>query len=213
MDGASSDGTLGAIERHHHTRMRMTSEPDAGIYDALNKGIQRASGDVIGVLHSDDLFADDRVIERVAQRFDSGDLDCVYSDLDYVSSKDSQTVVRHWKAGVFKPSKLRYGWMPPHPTLFVRRAALERYGPYDTDYRIAADYKLMLKLFKTEGIKVAYIPEVLVRMRLGGASNQSLRHLLRKSSEDYRALRQTNTGGAITLAFKNARKIGQFLRR
>ena len=122
-------------------------------------------------------------------------------------------VIRYWKSGTYHPDRLRRGWMPPHPTLFLRREVFVQHGLYDTSYRIAADYEAVLRYFVKGGIRAAYVPEVLVRMRLGGESNRSLRQLLRKSREDYRALRSTGMGGFGTLALKNLGKLPQFIQR
>lgn len=212
IDGASTDGTLEIVEALRTPAMRMSSEPDDGIYDALNKGLALATGDVLGLVHSDDLLADDGVLTDVAAEFADPAVEAVYGDLEYVAADAPERVVRYWRSGEFSREKLRRGWMPPHPTLFVRRSVIERHGAYDTSYRIAADYDAVLRWFGA-GIEVRYIPRVLVRMRLGGESNASFGRLLRKSAEDYRALRASGVGGAGTLLLKNASKVPQFLRR
>lgn len=210
IDGASRDNTLAEIERHRHPALRVFSERDGGIYDALNKGMRRATGDVIGLLHSDDLLAHDEVLHRVATAFRDPDVQATYGDLDYVSAADPLRVIRHWRAGVFRRDKLRLGWMPPHPTIFLRRSVLERFGTYDTTYRVAADYEAILRWFGRGRIRAAYIPEVLVKMRVGGESNGSLRHILRKSREDYRALRSHGMSATSALLIKNLSKLPQF---
>lgn len=191
--------------------MRIVSEPDRGIYDALNKGIRAATGDVIGLVHSDDFLAHPLVLERVAARFAETGADAVYGDLDYVSASDTTRVIRHWRSGAFTPQKLARGWMPPHPALFLRREVFERLGSYDTSYRIAADYDAILRYFGRGGICPAYLPEVLVKMRVGGESNRSLGRILRKSREDYRALRSNGVSGLGALVWKNASKLPQFI--
>lgn len=213
QDGASSDGTLDIIAAHPFANRQMVSEKDGGIYDALNRGFARASGDVVGLLHSDDYFADADVLARVAEAFGDPAVQAVYGDLDYVAAEDTDRVVRHWQAGDFAADKLAKGWMPPHPTLFLRRSVIEECGLFDTSFRIAADYDAILRYFSQPGFDAAYIPHVLVKMRLGGASNASLRHILRKSLEDHTALRKNKVGGMGTLAAKNLQKIPQFLRR
>jgi glycosyltransferase involved in cell wall biosynthesis len=213
IDGGSTDGTLERIEQHRHPGLSVFSGPDGGIYDALNKGIARATGDVVGLLHSDDFFADARVLSRVSAAFAATGADAVYGDLQYVAADDPERVIRHWKAGAFSPVMLQRGWMPPHPTLFLRREVFDRLGDYDTSYRIAADYEAVLRWFGHGGITSTYIPEVLVRMRVGGESNRSLSRIIRKSREDYRALRTNRIGGFPTLIFKNISKIPQFLKK
>lgn len=213
VDGASRDGTLDVVRAHPDPRVVLVSEPDKGIYDALNKGIRRAKGDVVGLMHSDDQFAHTQVLEKVALAFADPAIDIVYGDLDYVSASDVTTVVRHWRAGEFTRARLRQGWMPPHPTVFARVSVFADHGLYDTSYRIAADYEAMLRFFGRAGLRSAYIPEVLVKMRTGGASNRSLKHILLKSGEDLRALRANGVGGVGTLAAKNLSKIPQFFTR
>jgi glycosyltransferase involved in cell wall biosynthesis len=211
IDGASTDGTLMAVEKASHSALRLVSEPDGGIYDALNKGIRLASGDVIGVLHSDDFFAHDQVIEKVAAAFSDPGTLAAYGDLDYVSATNETKILRRWRSGHFSLEKLRRGWMPPHPTLFLRREVFERHGLYDQSYRIAADYEAVLRYFGREDLRPVYIPEVLVKMRVGGESNRSLGRILRKSREDYRALKTNRIGGIAALAWKNLSKVPQFV--
>ena len=211
VDGASTDGTWEWLQRNGLRGSVMSSEPDKGIYNALNKGLRKASGDVVGFMHSDDFFADDRVLEEVAQAFQHHEVDAVYGDLDYVLSKDASQVVRRWRSGGFSVSKLRMGWMPPHPTLYVRRKVIERLGGFDERYKISADYDAVLRYFSSEGFTAHYIPQVLVKMRTGGASNASLRTIARKSLEDYWALKRHRIGGVGSLLAKNFRKIEQFL--
>jgi glycosyltransferase len=213
IDGGSADGTLTEVQRLAHPGMRVISEPDRGIYDALNKGIRHATGDVVGLMHSDDFFAHDRVLEKVAFAFASTGADAVYGDLDYVAAQETSRVIRRWQSGEFAPHLLARGWMPPHPTLFVRREEMMRLGLYNTDYRIAADYEAILRWFGKGGLQLAYIPEVLVKMRVGGESNRSLGRILQKSREDYRALRTNDVGGVQALAWKNLSKLPQFLKK
>ena len=211
VDGASSDGTMREVQKLAHPDMRVISEPDQGIYDALNKGVRNATGDVVGLMHSDDFFAHDQVLETVADAFELTGADAVYGDLDYVAANDTSRVIRHWKSKDFAPRSLAQGWMPPHPTLFVRREAMMRLGLYDISYRIAADYEAILRWFGKGNLKATYVPQVLVKMRVGGESNRSFERILRKSREDYRALRTNGVGGVGTLARKNLSKLPQFL--
>jgi len=213
LDGGSSDTTVNLIRAAGPLVSSWTSEPDAGIYDALNKGISRASGDVVGFLHADDAFADDRVLARISKVFGNPQVDACYGDLIYVRQDDPTHILRYWKSDEFNRTKLARGWMPPHPTFYVRRKVYEEFGGFDTGYRIAADYDNMLRILLGLKGEVAYIPEVLVRMRAGGISNRSLRNVIRKSKEDYRALRSNGIGGWRALAWKNLSKLGQFVRR
>jgi len=211
QDGGSRDGTLDMIRQFCASSFQLISEPDTGIYDAINKGISRASGDVIGLMHSDDFFPDDLVLERVAEAFRDPAVDGVYGDLDYVSASNTDKIVRRWRSEPYHPDLLKRGWMPPHPTLYLRREVFDRWGLYDTSMRIAADYEAMLRYFVKGDIRVAYIPYVLVKMRVGGESNRSLSRILRKSREDYIALRRHGVGGIPTLLAKNLSKLEQFL--
>ncbi|MEO1502379.1 MAG: glycosyltransferase family 2 protein [Pseudomonadota bacterium] len=209
QDGGSTDGTQEILQSREN--IALVSEPDDGIYDAINRGIARSTGEIVGLLHSDDVFASQSVLSRVAEAFVDPEVDAVYGDLDYVAATNLSKVIRHWSPGHFTPQKLARGWMPPHPTLYLRRNVFETCGLYDTSYRIAGDYDGILRYFSQPGFKAVHVPEVLVKMRVGGASNRSLSHILRKSREDFRALRKNEVGGVMALAAKNLSKVGQFL--
>ena len=213
VEGKSEDGSLAAVERAAHDRMRLITEPDKGIYDALNKGIRHATGDVIGFIHSDDFFAHDGVLARIATAFEDPAVEAVFSDLDYVSQDDTSRVIRHWSTGPFDSRRLKYGWMPAHPTLYLRREVYERFGTYDINFGIAADYDFILRYFSQATGESVYIPEVLYKMRLGGVSNRSLSKIRQKMNEDLLAIRRNNIGGLSTLALKNLSKIVQFIAR
>lgn len=214
IDGASSDGTLELLESRADGLSILVSEQDCGIYDALNKGIKLSSGDVVGFLHADDVYAHADVLAHIAATFETNpDICAVYGDLQYVRSEDTSVVVRHWKSSPFSAKRLAWGWMPPHPTLYVRREWYEKIGGLDTRYRIAADYFSILQMFSDTTFKSVYLPEVLVKMRLGGASNRSIKSIVRKSCEDWDALKRTNVGvlgGVGALFWKNFSKLTQF---
>jgi len=211
IDGASTDGTKELLQGYAKRLSVVVSEPDAGIYDALNKGLRYATGDVVGFMHSDDVFAHSDVLARIASAFVDPRVRAVYGDLVYVRQHDPKKVVRYWRAGPFSARRLRWGWMPPHPTLYVRRAVYEQVGGFDCGYRIAADYEHILRIFADPELTPFYIPEVLVRMRLGGKSNRSLSNIIRKSHEDWNALRRNRVGGLGALVWKNLSKVGQFI--
>ena len=210
QDGGSTDGTQQIIERLDHPAVSVVSESDNGIYDAINRGIARATGDVIGLLHSDDFFTDNSVLSAVAEGFADPEVDGLFGDLDYVAAGDTSRIIRRWRSGAYDPANLRKGWMPPHPTLYLRREVFEKFGLYDTSYQIAADYDAMLRYLVKGRIRLAYIPKVMIKMRVGGESNRSLGRILRKSREDYRAIKSNGVGGLGTLAMKNLSKVRQF---
>lgn len=211
QDGGSTDGTLEVIAGLSNESTSLQSEPDGGIYPAINRAIIRSKGDIVGLLHSDDFYASSTVLEKVAAAFRDSAVDGVYGDLQYVSVGDPPRVVRHWRSGRCTALQIALGWMPPHPTLFLRRTVFDRWGLYNTDFRIAADYDAMLRWIVGGRINLAYIPEVLVKMRVGGESNGSFSRVFLKSREDYRAIRRNGVGGVGTLLAKNLRKIPQFL--
>ena len=222
VDGASTDGTVEIIKNYSKGQSAPSgqyqntkevcwiSEPDEGIYDAINKGIRMATGDAIGFLHSDDKFYSQDTIAHIAAAFASSKADVVYGDLEYCKG---EKVTRSWKSNTFNPRSLKYGWMPPHPTMYVRREVYKQVGEYDSWFRISADYDMILRIF-TAGYKTHYIPQVLVSMETGGASNKNTKARLSKTQEDYIVLRKNNVGaGYVTVACKQLRKVRQFLGR
>lgn len=211
VDGGSSDNTLEIIDEHKKHIDILIQEPDNGIYDALNKGLRSASGDIIGFLHADDIFANSNVLKNISRRFHETNCNALYGDLQYVHRVDTERTFRKWKAGRFKPSKLNKGWMPPHPAFYATRQIYATTGYFNTKYSIAADYDLLLRILKKPGLKIEYIPEYLVKMRIGGESNRNLRNIIRKSIEDYQCIKQNNVGGVITVILKNLRKIHQLI--
>jgi len=213
IDAASTDGTIDIIKQYQDKISIFVSEPDSGIYYGLNKGIALATGEVVGFLHSDDLYQHNNVIAMIAEAFKNYQVDSVFGDLTYVNNKDTSKVIRYWKSGGFSSKKLRRGWMPPHPTFFVKRHVYERAGVFDTSFKIAADYDIILRFLGKYNITTHYIPEVLVKMRVGGESNKSLRNLLQKSKEDLRAMRNNDTGNLCSLFIKNITKLPQFLKK
>jgi len=214
VDGGSNDGTIDIIQAYRERISQWISEPDQGIYDAMNKGLKMATGEVIGFLHSSDLYAHPRVIEEVAQVFGNSHVSSVYGDLQYVDKENLNRVIRNWKSSPYRHGKFRQGWMPPHPTFFVRKEIYEKYGYFNTHFRIAGDYELMLRFLERYRISAVYIPEVLVKMRWGGMSNGGIKNILIKSYEDYRAWGMNDLNGSVhTILFKNLSKIPQFLEK
>jgi len=190
IDGNSSDNTCVLVRANSHPNLLLISEPDKGIYDAMNKGLGKASGDVVGFLNSDDFYADVDVLARVAKAFEEDSrVEACFGDLLYVT-EDNQSVVRYWKSRPFVPGSFAHGWAPAHPTFYIRRSALDRLGGFDLSYRLAADTEMMMRYLEKGRVRSTYIPEVLVRMRVGGATNRSLRNIFSQNQEIFRALKK-----------------------
>lgn len=212
VDGGSSDGTLDIIRQFPHVAC-LVSEKDNGLYDAMNKGLKKATGDVIGILNSDDLYLSRDVLKKVSACFDDTGVSAVYGDLQYVSPTHPERVIRNWHSGEFTRKSFYYGWMPPHPTFFVRKEVYEKVGLFNTNLRTAADYEMMLRILLKHRFDAAYIPEVLVKMRAGGLSNRSLKHRLAANREDREAWRLNELKPYFfTLYLKPLRKIFQYLK-
>lgn len=211
IDGASTDNTLDIVRSYEHVS-KYISERDMGLYDAMNKGVQLATGDVIGILNSDDVYAHEDVLSHVAQMFQNEKTDTLYGDLDFVAPNDLNKVVRSWRSGKFSRTNFQFGWMPPHPTFFVRREVYEQTGLFNLSLRSAADYELMLRILFKHQYKTSYLKEVLVKMRVGGMSNGSWRKRLKANFEDRMAWEMNNLRPYFfTLYLKPIRKVFQFL--
>jgi glycosyltransferase len=211
IDGGSTDSTLQIAGDFAHVTT-ICSEPDRGLYDAVNKGLRLATGDVIGILNSDDFYAHDRVLLLVAEWLNATGAEALYADLEYVHPTRPEKVVRYWKSGRCKPEKFQLGWMPPHPTFFVRKSVYDQYGAYNADLQVSADYELMLRFLFREKISVCYLPEVITRMRAGGLSNARLANRWRANREDRRAWRLNGLKPPFyTLLLKPVLKIRQFI--
>jgi glycosyltransferase involved in cell wall biosynthesis len=214
VDGCSTDGTIDVIHAEGTHLAWFLSEPDKGIYDALNKGLRFATGEVIGILHSDDLFAEPEILQRVHQQLSNDTIEACYGDLLYVDREDTSKVIRYWKSGQYDPQRFYWGWMPPHPTFFVKRTVYEKYGLFNLDMGSAADYELMLRFLVKNCVRTTYIPDVLVKMRVGGTSNASLANRIRANRNDRKAW---EVNGLIpypwTLLLKPVRKIPQYFMR
>ena len=212
VDAASTDGTMEVLERYRDSITTLISEPDNGIYDGMNKGIRHATGDVVGILNADDRYSDETVLRDVAEVFADDAADACYGNLVYVNHNDE--IERYWKTGDVSLRKWYWGWMPPHPTFFVRRSIYDEYGGFNLEFPIAADYELMLRLFVRLRISVRYLDRVLVRMALGGASNGSISNIIRANSEVARAWRSNGLRGGFLVPFlKPASKIFQYVGR
>ncbi|HWY37460.1 MAG TPA: glycosyltransferase family 2 protein [Bacteroidia bacterium] len=212
VDGRSSDDTLSVIRNYRHKIDHFISEKDDGLYHALNKGIALATGDIIGILHADDFYISDDVLTAVAETFKMNDADAVYADLYYVDKDNTDKIVRKWRSGNYTPGKFLWGWMPPHPAFFVKKEMYNRYGVFNTSLRSAADYELMLRLIHKHKIKLAYLPQYIVKMRTGGQSNASIANRVKANKEDRKAWELNGLKPYFfTLTLKPLRKIFQFL--
>lgn len=214
VDGGSTDGTLQALAPFRDHIATLISEPDRGLYDAMNKGIKASTGDVVAFLNADDVYASRDVLARVAATFRDKGGEAIYGDLHYVDAKDLTRVLRRWRSGKFRLGAFRRGWMPPHPTLFIKRDCFERWGLFTLALLSAADYELMLRFIHRHGMTLTYLPETLVLMRDGGVSNASLTHRLRAHREDWKAWRMNGyLPSPFTMLAKPLRKLPQFLSR
>lgn len=214
IDGCSTDATVSIATANVRHQLKVFSDPDQGLYDAMNKGVRQTTGDIIGILNADDFYASPDVLQMVADTFRDESVDACYGDLCYVDYYDTGKIVRYWRAGDFHYRKFYWGWMPPHPTFFVRRSVYERYGLFNLDLGSAADYELMLRFIVKYRIRAAYIPEVLVKMRTGGVSNASLRNRLLANRMDRKAWAVNDLKPyPWTLWLKPLRKIGQWVIR
>lgn len=191
VDGASKDSTMAIVNEYGDKISKVVSEPDKGIYDAMNKGISFATGDVIGILNSDDFYESNDVVESVADSFSSSqDSQVVFGDVVFVNADDLKTVTRFYAAGKFRPWKLRFGWMPPHPATFVRAGAYKEIGPYSEEYKISADYEMFIRLLLVHKYEFSRLDKVLVRMRAGGVSTSGIKSSLRLNKEIVQACRR-----------------------
>jgi len=213
VDGGSTDGTLKILDRYRDQISEIFSGPDLGIYDAMNKGLRLASGDVVGFLNADDVYAHEGVLKQVVDVMADARVDACYADLVYVDKDDPNKVVRYWKSQPYEDGLFLKGWMPAHPTFFVRRDVYREQGGFDLSYRRQADFELAMRLFLKGGIRTVYIPQVLVLMRSGGASS-SLIHILQGNIEAYRACKEYGLG--VTPLFvvrKILSRVPQFIKR
>lgn len=213
VDGLSKDNTLDIVKKYGDKIAKVISEKDKGIYDAINKGVDLATGEVVAILNSDDLYSHNRVIESIMKTFTDSGADAVYGDLVYVERNNTAKITRTWHSGRYKEGKFLKGWMPPHPSFFVKRWCYQRFGKFHTNFKTSADYELMLRFIHVNKIKLAYLPEILVRMRLGGQSNVSLANRLEANREDRKAWEMNGLKpGRLTLIRKPLSKVLQFLK-
>ncbi len=214
IDGGSTDRTQDVIQKYLSQITKIINIPDQGIYYALNKGIEESSGDIIGFLHADDFYTHDKIIQMVVSYMTKYNVDSCYGDLIYVAKNNTKKIVRYWKSRILEDGLLKKGWMPPHPTFFVKKEIYNNYGNFNTQLRISADYELMLRFLGKNKISTCYIPEILIAMRTGGISNGGIKSLIKKTSEDYRAWKVNGLDGALyAIPLKKISKIPQFFKR
>jgi glycosyltransferase involved in cell wall biosynthesis len=212
IDGNSTDGTVDIIRSYGTKIAKFISEPDNGLYDAMNKGIGMATGDVIGILNADDFYRHERVIENMVATFDRTGSDAVYGDLLYVDRVNPKLIKRYWRSGNFTGRNFLWGWMPGHPTFFAKRSLYEQYGKFRLDMKSAADYELMLRFVHKHKARLAYMNEITIVMRAGGISNSTLKNRLRANNEDRLAWELNGVKPYFfTLWLKPLRKLGQFV--
>lgn len=214
VDGASTDGTTQLVESYGNRISKFISEKDTGIYNAMNKGLSLATGDYVGFLNADDFYAHDDVIYTIAQAAKEGLPESLYGDLVFVDQEDPNEIVRYWKAGEYDRYKMLFGWSVPHPTFFVKRSVFQNLGGFNESLRLSADYEMMVRYFFKERITSTYIPEILVRMRLGGAGNAGLKAKLEANKEDAKAWKMNGLKTPfVTMVCKPLRKVPQFIFR
>ena len=212
IDGGSTDNTLSIIEKYKESISTIISEPDKGIYDAMNKGVQNATGDLVGILNSDDIYADNKVVSNIVEAI--GNKDSIYADLVYVNRDNTDKVTRYWKSGKYRKGIFKKGWMPPHPTFFIKKSCYDQYGIYNLQLKSAADYELMLRMLHKHNISVAYLPEVITKMRVGGQSNITVLNRFKANTEDRLAWTINNLKpGRLTLTMKPILKLSQFFKK
>ncbi|MBS1927003.1 MAG: glycosyltransferase [Chitinophagaceae bacterium] len=213
VDGKSTDATLSIIHKHRNHIAKWISETDRGIYDAINKGIEMATGDIIGVLNSDDMLDSSNVIEEIVKAFENKAVDAIYGDLDYVAAEDTSKIIRIWKGRPYKRNRFHYGWMPAHPTFYIRRSLTEKFGLYENHYFTAADYEFMARYLYKNKVNATYLPMLIVKMRMGGESNKSLRQRFRANRRDYLAMKVNQIPFAFLVSIlKPLIKLHQFTR-
>lgn len=190
VDGGSTDGTLDIIARYDRLLTKWISEPDKGLYDAMNKGIRMATGDIVGILNSDDYYANSNIIEKVVQTMSDPSIEACYGDLVYIDRHNPGNIVRYWQSKPYESGLFKIGWAPPHPTFFVRRSIFERFGAFDLQYRLAADFELLVRLLERYKIQSLYLPDVITKMRTGGVTNRSYANIIRQNIEILQACKE-----------------------
>lgn len=214
IDGASKDGTMEIVNKYKDQISTIISEPDKGIYDAMNKGVQASTGDLIGILNADDFYINNQVLQHIFLKIQEEKTDSIYADLVYVDRENPSEVTRKWISGTYSDGQFLKGWMPPHPTFFIKKECYQEFGTYTLKLRSAADYELMLRMIHKHKVSVTYLPKIITKMRVGGESNVSLKNRIRANKEDAEAWRMNDLKpGAFTRFRKPLSKLKQFVKK
>jgi len=214
IDGKSTDRTIDIIRKYGDHISKWISETDRGIYDAINKGIKMATGEIVGILNSDDILVAEDVIESIVKAFRENNVDTVYGDLEYVAAADTNKILRIWKGRPYKRSRFRYGWMPAHPTFYIKRSLIERFGYYENHYITAADYEFMARYLYKNKVSSFYLPMLIVKMRMGGQSNRNFYQRLRANRRDFLAMKRNSIPFAFFVSIlKPLIKVHQFYKK
>ncbi len=214
IDGKSIDGTLEIIEKHKFNICKIVSENDNGIYDAFNKGISLATGEIIGILNSDDYLINHNIIKEIVEAMRSQNCDLLYGNMEIFSRNSKDKIVRYWRGGKFSRKKLDYGWMPPHPTCYIKSKVYNEYGYYSNRYVISGDYEFLVRILKIKDLKIYYLDKSIIKMRHGGKSTQNIFNSFKKKFEDYKIIKIHKLKGKIfALIWKSISKIPQFFKK
>lgn len=213
VDGDSNDNTINIIKKTIRENDVLLSEPDKGLYDAMNKGIRLASGDIVGFLNSDDFYCDIRAVERIIEKFVEKETECVFANINYVEEKDSDKIVRKWKSGPFEEGAFKYGWHPAHPTFFLKNEIYKKYGSFNLKFKLASDFEIMLRMLEKHKVSNYYLDEAMIHMRLGGKTNVSLKNIIEQNRECVMAFRENNLKvGMLYPIYRLLPKIKEFFR-
>lgn len=214
IDGLSTDATLDIIKKNKTEKTKLFSEKDNGLYDAMNKGLKLATGDIVGILNSDDIYTNSQCISQIAEIFEKEDIDCLYGNIEYVDQFDTEKTVRFWKSTPFKPGSFKKGWHPPHPSFFVKKDVYEKYGYFNTDLELSADFELMLRFIERFQIKSFYFNNTIVKMRLGGATNKSIRNIVKGNINCYQSFKNNDLDiDILYYVYRLVPKLLQFFKR
>lgn len=215
IDGGSTDGTLEIVKKYEPRISKLVSEPDRGKYDAMNKGIELSSGEIVGILNSDDFYVDGNVISIVAENMEEKKADCCWGDLFYVDRNFPERVIRYWKSSEYREGKFKEGWMPPHPTFFVKKEIYKKHGLYLIDFNFAGDYEMMLRLLEKYRIRSCYIHKILVKMRVGGEGNKNILNRIKANFVAYKAWEENGMkiNPLVIFFWKPFSKISQFFKK